>query len=230
MSAVKLPVQTGSRMNYRVCESAVEQLVIAGWTGRNPAVVEAHIQELEALGVARPASTPIFYRVAASRLTTRSAIQVSGQRSSGEVEFVLLQQDGELWIGVGSDHTDREVETYGVTVSKQMCEKPVAPDVWRYEDVADHWDALTLRSSIVENGCKILYQEGKVSDILHPDDLISRFAGQKTLPEGAVMFCGTLPVLGKVRPAVRFEFELDDPVSGAKLAHGYEIKTLPIVG
>jgi hypothetical protein len=217
-------------MNYSVRESAVEQLVIAGWTGRNPAVVEAHIQELEALGVARPASTPIFYRIAASRLTTGRSIQVSGQRSSGEVEFVLLQQDGELWIGVGSDHTDREVETYGVTVSKQMCEKPIAPEVWRYEDVADHWDALILRSSIVENDRKVLYQEGKVSEILHPETLISQFSGEARLPERAAMFCGTLPVLGKVRPAARFEFELDDPVNGQKLAHSYEIKSLPIAG
>jgi hypothetical protein len=43
--------------------------VIAGWTGSDPAAVEHHIKELEAIGIARPASVPIFYRVSASRFT-----------------------------------------------------------------------------------------------------------------------------------------------------------------
>ena len=43
---------------------------------------------------------------------------------------MLLQHAGRLWVGTGSDHTDREVEKYGVTVSKQMCDKPVAPVFW----------------------------------------------------------------------------------------------------
>src|SRR5881394_2062106 len=78
---------------------AIERTIIAGWTGRNPEAVEKHIKELEALGVKRPATTPIFYRVAAAQLTTDSAIEVLGTQSSGEVEFVLLQTLGELWIG-----------------------------------------------------------------------------------------------------------------------------------
>ena len=71
-------------------------------------------------------------------------IEVVGERSGGEVEFVLLQHAGRLWVGTGSDHTDREVEKYGVTVSKQMCEKPIAPPFWAFDDVAPHWDRLML--------------------------------------------------------------------------------------
>lgn len=48
----------------------VDTLVIAGWTGRDAAAVEAHIAELEAIGVPRPATVPCFYRVAAGLLTT----------------------------------------------------------------------------------------------------------------------------------------------------------------
>ena len=52
---------------------AVRQAIIAGWTGRDREALERHIEELEAIGVKRPASTPIYYRVAASRLAaTRS--------------------------------------------------------------------------------------------------------------------------------------------------------------
>ena len=50
---------------------AIDHAVIAGWTGRDAAAVEKHIKELEVLGVKRPATTPIFYRVAASRLDHR---------------------------------------------------------------------------------------------------------------------------------------------------------------
>ena len=86
----------------------VESLIIAGWTGRDQAAVEHHIRELEAIGVKRPATAPIFYRVSADRLTTASSIQVLGERSSGEVEFVLLQWEGKFLVGAGSDHTDRD--------------------------------------------------------------------------------------------------------------------------
>ena len=35
---------------------------------------------------------------------------------------MLVQAGGRLLVGVGSDHTDRKVETYNITVSKQMCD------------------------------------------------------------------------------------------------------------
>src|SRR5438132_3500360 len=65
----------------RPIEIAIDQAVVAGWTGRDAAAVEKHIKELEALGVKRPATTPIFYRVAAARLTTDDSIEAVGQAS-----------------------------------------------------------------------------------------------------------------------------------------------------
>ncbi len=208
----------------------IDKAVIAGWTGRDAAAVEKHIAELAALGVKRPASTPIFYRVAASRLTCDESIEVLGGASSGEVEFVLLQFQGRLWVGAGSDHTDREVEAYGVSVSKQMCEKPVAPQFWAYEDVAPHWDRLMLRSYATIGGAHSLYQEGPVMAMRHPEDLISRYAKEGRWSDGTLMFCGTLPVHGGVRAAERFEFELEDPVRERKIHHSYTIVSLPNLG
>ena len=57
---------------------AIRRLIIAGWTGRDTAAVEKHIRELEAIGVPRPKRTPIFYRGAASLLTTADTIEVLG--------------------------------------------------------------------------------------------------------------------------------------------------------
>ncbi len=206
----------------------VENLIIAGWTGRDTAAVEHHIRELEAIGVKRPASVPVFYRVSAARLTTASSIQVLGEHSSGEVEFVLLQWQGQLWAGTGSDHTDREAETHGIALSKQMCDKPLAPAFWAFADVAAHWDRLILRSYATSDGHRALYQEGAVSAILHPEELIAHIG--RTLPERTMMFCGTLAAHGGVRPADRFDFELEDPVRKKKIAHGTDVFTLPVAG
>jgi hypothetical protein len=218
------------KSNTRTSEVAIDRAVVAGWTGRDPAAVEKHIRELEALGVKRPATTPIFYRVAAARLTTADTIEAVGESSGGEVEFVLLQHQGRLWAGTGSDHTDREVEKYGVTVSKQMCDKPVAPRFWAYEDVAAHWDRLMLRAHVVEGGKRALYQEGAVTAMIEPAALIARHVGSGRLPEGTLMFGGTLAAHGGVRATSEFAFEIEDPVLGRKIAHAYRVRTLPILG
>ncbi len=206
---------------------AVERAIVAGWTGRNPAAVEKHVAELEALGVRRPASMPFFYRISAARVTTADSIEVLGDRSSGEVEFVLLQAQGRLWVGVGSDHTDRKVETYDVAVSKQICEKPVAPVFWAFADVAAHWDRLLLRSHLWESGEPRLYQEGATTVMLEPQQLIARYAGSPTLAEGTLMFCGTLAARGAVRGGERFSFELSDPVLGRCIRHEYRTVEVP---
>ena len=209
----------------------VRQVIIAGWTGRDRAAQERHIAELELLGVRRPPATPVYYRVSASRLTTSDSIEVTGSDSSGEVEFIMLHKGGALWIGVGSDHTDRKVETYNITVSKQMCEKPVAPDVWLFDELSGHWDSLMLRSWSVIGGDRRLYQEGLVSAMLHPRDLIAGYAWDGGSPsDSTVMFGGTLAAIGGIRPADRFEFELEDPVLKRRLAHGYDIRRLPVAG
>ncbi len=206
-------------------------LVIAGWTGRDIQAVEAHIAELAAIGVARPPHVPCFYRVSAALLTAAGTIQVSGTDSSGEVEFVLYGAAGGMLVGLGSDHTDRKVETYSVRVSKQMCAKPICGSVWRFEDVADHWDSLILRSWAVNGGERARYQEGKVSAMRTPDDLIGRYTGgAAALPVGTVMFGGTLVVQGGLRPAERFEMEIADPVLGRSLSHAYDTVALPAEG
>ena len=208
----------------------VERAVIAGWTGRDREAVEHHIAELELLGVKRPASVPVFYRVSAARLTTDAVIEATGDDSSGEVEFVLLQHGGRRWVGVGSDHTDRAVETYGVTVSKQMCDKPIAPVFWAFESVAAHWDQLLLRSWIEEGGALVPYQEGSVAAMLDPGALLALFASDAALPDATAMFCGTLAARGGIRPSPRFVFELADPVLGRAIRHEYRIDTLPVMG
>ena len=208
----------------------IDQAVIAGWTGRDPVARDKHIAELEAIGIARPATTPIYYRVAARRLTTADSIEVSGGDSSGEVEFVLIGWQGRIFVGLGSDHTDRKVETYSVTVSKQMCDK-----VWRrccgsWRRSAGHWDQMILRAFAWIDGARVLYQEGTLDSMLSVAELIQRGFGGKGLPDGCAMFGGTFAAKGGIRPASRFEFELEDPVLKRSIRHAYDVIELPVLG
>lgn len=208
----------------------IDQAVIAGWTGRDPVARDKHIAELAALGIAPPATTPIYYRVAAARLTTAAVIECSGGDSSGEVEFVLIAAGGTIYVGVGSDHTDRKVETYNITTSKQMCDKPLAPELWKLDDVIGHWDRIVLRAFATIGGERVLYQEGTLSGMLPVADLIGRGFADGVLPGGCAVFGGTFAAKGGIRPASRFEFEMEDPVLNRRIAHGYAITELPVVG
>ena len=199
----------------------VRELVIAGWTGRDERSLRKHIRELEELGVKPPKTTPIFYRVSANLLTQSNEIQVSGPDTSGEVEFVLLQ-GSELRVALGSDHTDRKAEAIGVSLSKQLCAKPVSRESWRYDEVKPHWERLMLRSWTDGK----LYQEGPVTAIRSPEDLMSRYP----LKPGYAMFCGTLAAKDGIRGGARFTMELEDPVLKRKLSHEYRVKVLPVEG
>jgi hypothetical protein len=208
---------------------AIEHLIIAGWAGRDAAAIEHHIEELAALGIPRPSTTPVYYRVAAATLTQAERFVVLGPDSSGEVEpFIVSLADG-LWVGLGSDHTDRKAEAVGIALSKQLCGKPVGTQVWRYEEVEPHWDQLILRSFATIDGVRVLYQESAVSSLRTPRDLIRKLTGTDTLPAGSAMFCGTPGAIGGIRPGNRFEMELEDPVLGRTLRHAYYIEVLPVV-
>ena len=205
----------------------VTTLVVAGWTGRDEAALRHHIEELAVIGVPRPSSVPVFYRNATSNVTQTSRLQVLGADTSGEAEPVLVSHGGRLWLTVGSDHTDRKAETMGIALSKQLCGKPLGHELWLLDDVAGHWDQLKLRAFATIGGRRVIYQEGTLAGMRTPADLISRLG--TTLATGTVMFCGTLAAIGGIRPASRFEIELDDPVFGRTLRHAYDIDVLPVV-
>jgi hypothetical protein len=211
------------RLAGRDTTVTVETAIVAGWTGRDRLAVEEHIAELEALGVQRPSSSPIFYRVSASRLTTAGEIEAPPV-SSGEVEAVVLRHGDRLWVGVGSDHTDRDVETYSVAISKQICDKPVATELWAYEELAPHWDRLVLRSWVNND---VLYQEGALEALLHPDELLA--LARPPVDEGTLIFCGTVAAIGGIRPSVTFRYQLADPVLGRTINGRYAMRTLPLV-
>ncbi|PWF21431.1 DUF2848 domain-containing protein [Corticimicrobacter populi] len=213
----------------RAADIDIRQCIIAGWAGRDLAAIEHHIEELAELGVPRPSAVPLFYRVAANQLTQDEVVQCVGPASSGEAEVFLFEHDGDMWVSLGSDHTDRALEAHSVALSKQLCAKPVARDAWRYEDVATHWDQLVLRAWIVENGVETLYQEGTLASLQPPEFLLQKHFGLNRIPAGSGMTCGTVGAIGGIRPAPSFRMELHDPLLDRRIGHGYTIDFLPEV-
>jgi len=156
------------------------RLVVAGWTGRDHAAIEHHIEELARIGVPRPSSVPLYYRLARSLLTQAAELEMLGPATSGEAEPVLLHQGGCWWLTVGSDHTDRAAETYSVAVSKQACAKPVARQAWAWDSLAARSDTLQLQSQIFEGGHWVAYQQGLLDKIRPLQSLIDGLPADAT--------------------------------------------------
>lgn len=204
---------------------SIQQLVVAGWTGRNRAAVDHHIEELAAIGIAPPSAVPLYYRVSENLATQQGRIQVLGNTSSGEVEPLLVRQADQWWIGLASDHTDRELEAYSVAASKQACAKPLASELWPFSSVVDHLDQLCLHCTILENDQWITYQEGTLASIKPLQELIDA----APLAEHAAMLCGTLGAIGAVRAASHYRMSLTDPVLNRRIDLEYQVDELPII-
>ncbi|HRD76512.1 MAG TPA: DUF2848 domain-containing protein [Hyphomicrobiaceae bacterium] len=204
-------------------------LVVAGWTGRDEKSLQHHIEELAAIGVPRPSSVPVFYRNAIANVLQADRIEVLGPDTSGEVEPVILAMPDGLWLTVGSDHTDRKAETMGIALSKQLCPKVLGREAWRLDEIETHFDEIRIRAFAVIGGKRVAYQDGTLATLRAPSDLIQRYGKGKPLAPGTVMMGGTFGAIGGIRPADRFEMELDDPRTGRVIRAAYAIETLPVV-
>jgi hypothetical protein len=219
-----------ARLQFDVGEVDITELVIAGWTARDVAALNEHIEELKAIGVQTPAQVPMYYRVGAELLTQAEEIQVLGDDTTAEAEPVLLGSPDRLWVTVGADHTDRKVESYGVAIAKQVCPKVLARAAWRFEDVEPHWDRIVLRGFVEHAGQRVLYQEGPLASLRSPRELIAAWNnGDRRLPSGVALFCGTIACTGGIRSTARFAMELEDPVLGRRISHAYAVRALPVV-
>ncbi len=218
----------------------INHLIVAGWTGRDHEAILHHINELAALGVPRPSATPLFYRVAANQLSQQAHIEVVGGATSGEVEPLVFCHQGGLYVSLASDHTDRQLETHSVALSKQICAKPVARYAWPLHEVAGHWDQLILRAWIREDGELRLYQQGTLASLRKPDELMARYFASQDVSargltlssgplDGQAFICGTVAAIGGIRPSTEFHMALVDDVLGRTITHRYECIELPVV-
>ena len=208
----------------------LKHLIVAGWTGRDADAIAHHIEELAALGVPAPSATPLYYRVSSPLLTTAPLIEAVGSASSGEVEPLIVEANGKRYLGLASDHTDRALEAHSVAMSKQVCAKPCAAELWDWDDIADRVEEIELESWIEEDGAWVRYQSGTIASIRPLADLIEGSRIGALSADGPVaMLCGTFGAKGGVRPAARFRMEMRDPKTGRTIRHDYSTTTLPEV-
>ena len=207
------------------------RMVNAGYVGRDISATRAHIEELEREGIAPPPSIPMLFPILSGNITTAGRIEVVGEKTSGEAEFVLLLAGDAVYVGVGSDHTDRRLEAHDMLLSKQVCPNVMSAEVWNYADVRDHWDDILLqgwtRAAVGED--EVLYQEAPLAAIMSAPDIIglveSRIADGDC--DGMVIFSGTIATLaGEPIYGSGFRCALTDPHLKRSIACEYEIVKL----
>ena len=203
----------------------VRRIVNAGYTGRDQAAVQAHIDELKAIGVPAPDKIPTYFPKAAALLTTDDGFEAIDRDNTGEAEYVLLVAEDGIYVGVGSDHTDRALEKTDIPKGKQMCPNFVSRSVWRFADLQADWDALELKAWIGLHRAT-LFQETTLAAFMTPEELMERVKALLggALEPGTVIFSGTVSALIDGYPfADHFECELKNPATGEALVCRYAI-------
>ncbi len=201
-----------------------ERVFAIGYAGRDLAKTMEHIKELERdLGVPAPKKIPTIFQMGNYVLTQEKDLVFVGEKTCGEVEYVIVIKNGKVYIGLGSDHTDRELEADNVPKAKQVCAKPIACEVWDYEDVKDHWDGIKLRSWQIVDGEEILYQEGTLADILPVEKILSELNERVGGIDNCVIFSGTVPVREGFRFGTNFRYEMEDEILRRKIASEYNV-------
>ena len=159
----------------RPTQIAIDQAVVAGWTGRDAAAVEKHIKELEALGreaagdyadllsrLGGAAHHRRRHRGGGRRIGRRGRVRAAATSrvASGSAPAPTIPIG--RWRNTGSPSPSR------CATSRSL------PRFWAFDEVAPHWDRLMLRAHVVEAGKRVLYQEGPVTAMLDPRTLIAR--------------------------------------------------------
>lgn len=213
------------KVNGEEKQLSIHNCYCIGYAGRNKEKTMEHIIELEEIGVPRPNTIPALYPVRRNSLNQTDEIEVLGNESSGEAEIVLVFGDTEkeIYITVGSDHTDRSLETVDINKSKQVCDKPIAQAAWKLSDVIDHWDDLILSSQVYYDGEWVEYQKAKINEIIHFNEIISFLEKESVPMKNAVVFSGTVPLLDGFKYGAKFRMAFIDETRNEQIHTEYEI-------
>ena len=205
---------------------ALDRLYNFGSATRNAEDAVAHQEEVAkaGIGIAFDIPAPRVYPIAPHDVVTDDEIFVHNDETSGEVEIVLLQMGGQLYAGVGSDHTDRALERTSIVWSKQAYPNVLARTFWPLDDVRDHWDDLVLRSWVDGRA----YQDVGVSIFMEPDEMLARLKDRiPSLPDTYMLYSGTYVSVDKsLGFGKTWAFEVEDPTLGRTIRHEYKLTNI----
>jgi hypothetical protein len=228
-----------SQLNFTVADSAgsrplsldVVRCYNLGFTMRDAEKMQRHLEECYALGVKelicdRP---PLVMPISTWAVLTDAAITVQRPKTSGEVEIVTVADaDGTVYVGVGSDHTDRPLENLDIPWAKQVAPNIVAPTLWRWDEVRDHWDEVRMSCTVLDKGEAVEYQDASVAEFWTPAEMLQGVRDSVVpVPGAIILFSGTVVTLEeKLRFAEQWTLRMSDPVLGREIVHTYTVEVL----
>jgi hypothetical protein len=202
-----------------------------GFTIRDEEKMRRHLEECHRVGVPIPVVTrpPLVMPISTWAWVTDDVISVQRERTSGEVEIAtVVDADGTIYVGVGSDHTDRALECIDIPWSKQVAPNVIAPTLWPWDEVAGHWDDVLMESWVVDGGQRVKYQEASVAEFWTPAEMLQGVRESVVEPGGAIAFLsGTVVSIEEtLRFAEEWTLRLIDPVLDRTIEHTYRVEVL----
>lgn len=214
--------------NEKEIDFEFDKVYVIGYAGRDMEKTQEHIDELEReLGVVPPKKIPTIFEVSKEMVTQDSNLKFVGEKTSGEAEYIILIQKEKVYITIGSDHTDRALESVNIFKSKQVCLKPIAKAIWDYEDIKGHWDTIRLTSSQVVDGKEIKYQDDTLASILPVEKIIEELKRRIGDIDNSIIYSGTVPLIGGFEFGSKFISKMIDEKSGKTINLDYEINLIP---
>jgi hypothetical protein len=216
---------------------AVSSVAGARYSLRDTKGMRKHLDDLLAQGNPVPMTNPSIYRIGRYLLTQSAEFEVQGPLTGGECEVVAIRDlDERVFITVGSDHCDRELEPLFGDKTKQMCPHPLASTAWYYDEVRDHWDSLQLSSRVTVGKVTIKLQDNYLSTLVDLEYLL-QMEKVNSLPRPMALFCGAVALCDSVSTEIdeyklppetaegvgdSFTVRLHDPVLQRSIEHSYK--------
>jgi hypothetical protein len=212
----------------------------ARFSSRDRAAMRKTLDELRATGMGGTGKNPSIFRIARYLLTQAEEFEVQGPLTGGEAEVVAIREGDEIWISLGSDQCDRELDPLFQDKPKQMCPHPIARDAWSYAEVKDHWDELEMHSEVVVGDHVVPYQDNALSVLVDVEFLLG-LEDVKSLPFPSFLYCGASSAAAAGKEKIkelglsedplhgigdRFRMRLFDPVHDRAIEH--EFSAVPV--
>ncbi|MDO5041357.1 MAG: DUF2848 family protein [Peptoniphilus sp.] len=216
-------------LNKETLSVDFKDVYIIGYAGRDMKKTQEHIDELERdLGVKPPKRIPTIFECSNELVTQEEDLKFVGDMTSGECEYIIIKSADKIYITLGSDHTDRKLESVDMSKAKQVCVKPVAREVWDYEEVKDHWDDILLKSYITVDGEERVYQDGKLADILPVEKILQELDERVGNTEDILVFSGTVPLKDGFVYGEKFRSEMVDEKLDRKIELEYAVNVIGV--
>lgn len=214
-------------LNDKQIDFDFDKVYVIGYAGRDMEKTQEHIDELEReLGVAPPKKIPTIFEVSKEIVTQDSDLNFVGEQTSGEAEYVILIKNGKTYITIGSDHTDRGLESVSIFKSKQVCLKPIANTIWDYDEVKDHWDSIRLISNQIVNGKEVKYQNDTLASILPVEKILEELRERVGDIDNSIIYSGTVPLIGGFEYGNKFISKIVDEKLGRTINLNYEVNVI----